>query len=528
MTTAACRTMLRVVAGLLLVVMAGCASLPAVGPRAAPSYARSASDDTALGRIAGASSPAPGLSGFRLLPLGTFSLDARVELSRRAQATLDLQYYHFASDRTGLWLLRALRDAAGRGVRVRLLIDDLYTGGADSLFLSFAAHRNVEVRLFNPFVVARGRGPVGRFLAAPFDWTRINHRMHNKLFIADGAMAVLGGRNIADEYYLRRDSDNFIDVDALAVGAVLPELQSLFDMYWNSANVFALGTLAASPLNAVQLQRQFELATNAETTPPPSPLPASDVLGRPAIGGELDRGALALHWGPARAFADDPDKPMAGRAGGALAPTSVTHNVYEAMRGATHSVMASSPYFIPGKAGMELIAGLRQRGVAVSVLTNSLASTDEPLVHLGYVRYREALLDLGVELHELSHLRLKENMRMFLYGARLGRLHAKTVVIDGRTSFVGSMNLDPRSATLNTELGVFIDSRELAAELEHLIEIDREHSAYLVRRTADGGCCEWVTPKGDRQRVLLTEPDSTWWMRFIFTLVEPLTPEDHL
>ncbi len=508
--------------------LGGCASLPQVDRTALASEAIPASPASALARMAVVGQPAADASGFRLLPLGPYSLDARVQLAQRAQATLDVQYYHFADDETGRWLLRALRDAAARGVRVRLLIDDLYTGGADTLFLAFAAHPNIEVRLYNPFTVARGSGPFGRFLAAPFEWGRINHRMHNKLFIADGAWAVMGGRNIANEYYLRKDADNFIDVDALVAGFVLPPLQALFDRYWNSDAVFPLQAVVPEHRTPDQARAAFEAATDAARTPPPGPLAERDVLGYAPVGAEFDAGAVQLHWGSAYVFADHPDKPFEGGAGGDLLETSVTYNLFEAIRMAEREVQASSPYFIPGVQGMALISGLRQRGVQVSVLTNSLASTDEPLVHLAYARYREPLLALGVELYELSHRRVKDNMRMFLFGASLGRLHAKTVIIDRRVAYIGSMNLDPRSATINTELGAVVDSPRIAAELMHLIEIDRLHSAYRVRRTAGGGCCEWVAPDSDRQRVLTLEPDSAWWMRWWGSLLQPLAPEAHL
>src|SRR5207248_8062812 len=202
----------------LLALLGGCTSLPAVDRQAIASSAIGMSPATALGRMAQASTPAPNLSGFRLMPLGTFSYDTRLQLARRAEVSLDVQYYHFENDESGRFLLRALRDAAQRGVRVRLLIDDFYTGGQDPLFVAFSAYKNVEVRLFNPFCCNRGSGQVGRFAAAVGDWSRVNHRMHNKMFIADGAMAVFGGRNVADEYFLRNEKQqNFVDVDAFAI-----------------------------------------------------------------------------------------------------------------------------------------------------------------------------------------------------------------------------------------------------------------------------------------------------------------------
>ena len=260
--------------------LAACSSLPVVDRPAIASEAIALNPDTALGRLARRSAPDEDSSGFRLMPLGPFSLDARVELAQRAQVSLDVQYYHFEDDETGRWLIRALRDAAQRGVRVRLLLDDLYTGGHDMLFLAFAAHPNVEVRLFNPFVRARGAGPTGRLLGSLDQFSRVNHRMHNKLFVADGAMAVIGGRNVANEYFLRNSmGQNFIDVDAFAVGWVVPPLQALFDRYWNADAVYPLEAIARSVATPAELRQKFDHWTGPELTPAPPVLPRSDVLG---------------------------------------------------------------------------------------------------------------------------------------------------------------------------------------------------------------------------------------------------------
>ncbi len=517
--------------GLLLVVVLGlgaCTTLPAIDRAAITSEAIPLNTSTTLGRIAKTSQPAPELSGFRLMPLGLFSLDTRVQLARRAEVSLDVQYYHFEDDETGRWLLRALRDAAVRGVRVRLLIDDLYTGGKDPLWLAFAAHPNVEVRLFNPFARARDRGQGGRFLASLDEWGRVNHRMHNKLLIADGAMAVIGGRNVANEYYLRSMSENFIDVDAFTAGWIVPPLQYLFDRYWNSDPVYPLEAVTKSELTKPQLRALFEDWTGPEKTPPPKELPPNDVLGYGPIADDLDVGRLGLIWGEAFVFADHPDKPFDGEAGGELLETSVTYNVFEAIRGAKEEVVASSPYFVPGPVSLEMLSELRAKGVKVTVMTNSLASTDEPIVHIGYAAHREEMLHMGIDLYELSSSRLKDNKRPFLFGKSLGRLHAKLVVIDKKRLFIGSMNLDPRSATINTELGAMIDSPQLARELLRIIDIDRLQSAYRVRLRANGAGLEWLSTDGDQEMILTEEPDSTLWLRLKSWLLTPFVPIEQL
>jgi cardiolipin synthase C len=523
------RMLLRV--GVLLAALFGlgaCTTLPAIDRAAITSEAIPLSTKTTLGRIAQSSMPAPELSGFRLMPLGLFSLDARVQLARRAEVSLDVQYYHFENDETGRWLLRALRDAAVRGVRVRLLLDDLYTGGQDPLFLAFAAHPNVQVRLFNPFARARDQGQTGRFLASLDEWSRVNHRMHNKLLIADGAMAVIGGRNVANEYYLRSMSENFVDVDAFTTGWIVPPLQYLFDRYWNSDPVYPLESVARSGLSAAELRAAFEDWTGPAKTPPPQELPPNDILGYGPIADDLDIGRLGLIWGEAYVFADHPDKPFDGSVGGELLETSVTYNVFEVIRAAQQEVVASSPYFVPGQVSMDMFRELRGKGVKVTVLTNSLASTDEPIVHIGYARHREELLRMGVDLYELSSSRIKGNKRPFLFGASLGRLHAKLVVVDKKRLFIGSMNLDPRSATINTELGALIDSPPLARELLRIIDIDRFQSAYRVRLRANGAGLEWLSNDGDKEMILTEEPDSTPWLRFKSWLLTPFVPIEQL
>jgi cardiolipin synthase C len=512
-----------------LLAFTGCTSLPSVDRQAIASQAIPLSESTTLGRIASGYRPAPDQSGFRLMPLGKFSLDTRIQLTRRAEVSLDVQYYDFENDETGRWLLRALRDAANRGVRVRLLIDDFYTSGNDELFLAFAAYKNVEVRIFNPFCCVRNSSQNTRFLFSVGDWRRVNHRMHNKLFIADGAMAVIGGRNIANEYFLRSTSgDNFIDVDAFTVGWVVPPLQGLFDRYWNADAVYPIHSVTRSPLTAEQLRAYFETTTGPENTPPPGPLPPTDILGYGPISEDLDDGKLGLIWADAYVFADHPDKPFDGEAGGALQDTSVTYNVFEAMRKAQSDLVISSPYLVPGKVGMELLRELRSRNVHVVAMTNSLGSTDEPVVHIGYSTYREPMLELGVDLYEISGSRVKKNKRLNLFGSSLGRLHAKLAVVDKKTIFVGSMNLDPRSATINTELGAVISSPALAREMIRIIDLDRLQSAYRVRRKADGSGLEWLSVENDKEVILTEEPDSSAWLRFKAMLLKPFVPESLL
>ena len=424
-------------AGIAALIVTGCAGLPTDVQRK-PSTAITNGADTTLGRLVQAAAP-PGepLSGFRLLPMPQFSLHARIELARRAQRSIDVQYYLVQNDETGRYLLRALRDAADRGVRVRLLVDDLYTAGADPLFTSFAAHPNVEVRLFNPFPAGRDRFGT-RWAWSILDFDRVHRRMHNKLYVVDNAIGVMGGRNIANEYFLRDGGSNFIDIDTLVAGAVVPRLSSLFDMYWNSPYVYPIESLVPSTGETPrQLRERFDKLTTGPSQLHPEEPDSTDLLGNNPLAKDLDAGALKLVWARAEAYADAPAK--------ALGPTeearglpadeskdSVLYNVRRYVRGAENEVLQTTPYLIPGRGGMESIRTVRGNGVAYSIVTNSLAATDESLVHIGYRRYRPEMLRLGVELYELSPKRVEQTKRFGMYGSASGRLHGKSAVIDHR------------------------------------------------------------------------------------------------
>jgi putative cardiolipin synthase len=512
----------------LVAMVAGCASLPS-GVLRPPSMALPASTASTLGRIAAQSQPAPELSGFRLLPVAAFALDTRLQLIRRAERSVDVQYYHIADDEVGHLLLAALRDAALRGVRVRLLIDDLYTENLDPTLLGLAAYPNVEVRLFNPFPGGRDFF-LTRFLRSAHEFSRVNRRMHNKLLIADGAMTVTGGRNIANEYFMRNDQANFVDLDTFATGPLVTELAAYFDDYWNSPVVFPVGAIVHSALTPAELQRQFDAITGDALQPEPPP--ANDVLGYGPIAEDLDAGRLGLVWASATAYADAPGRIKGMGASYALLPLedveSVRYNVIDLMRRARSEVLMTTPYLVPGEKGMALLAELRSHQVKVRVLTNSLAATDEPLVHIGYKRYREPMLALGVELHELSPVRAKRSKRLGMFRSAQSRLHAKTAVIDRRLIFLGSMNFDPRSEKTNTEMGVFIDSPQLAREMLRLMDLDKLQASYQVMLRPDGQGLQWVASDDEGEVVLNDEPDADRFTQFILKLLAPLAPEELL
>jgi|KBSMisStandDraft_5_1062788.scaffolds.fasta_scaffold02012_2 putative cardiolipin synthase len=502
-----------------------CGTVPAQRERH-PSFARQPAADSPLARIVNDSIADPALTGFRLMPLGSYSLDARVQLARRAHDSLDVQYYLIKADRAGGLFMRTLRDAALRGVRVRLLVDDLYTSGSDEMFSGLAAYPNVEVRLFNPFCCARG-STLGKYAASLADFGRLNHRMHNKLFIADGSAAVMGGRNIADEYFTWRDSGNFVDMDVLVIGAAIGRLRDIFDDYWNSPQAYPIDTIVPRAGTPEEARRVFERLIDEGEQMRSITLPPNDILGYGPIAEDLDAGRLGLVWGRAMAFADPPAKAAAPTAEMARS-MSVQMNVMDRVLEATSEVVISSPYFVPGTTGVSELAGLRRRGVKVSVLTNSLAATDEPVVHVGYARYRDALLHGGVDLYELSPKRIASSERLRLPGASLGSLHAKAAVIDERRIFIGSTNLDPRSDSTNTELGIFADCPELAREMIRTLNLSKLTGAYRVRLAAYGGGLEWLSLENDREVVVSEEPEVTPWLRFKTMLLAPFVPEQLL
>lgn len=515
-----------------VVLTSGCASLPTSVVRD-ESAAIPVSTDTSLGRVASSSSPDAALSGFRLLPSGAFALDARLELARRAESALDLQYFLIKSDATGHSILRELRDAALRGVRVRLLLDDLHTSGQDALLLGLAAHPNVEVRLFNPFASRRG-GLIRRFAASLPEFERLNHRMHNKLFIADGAIAIAGGRNIADEYFTRHPLANFIDLDVLVAGAVVPELATIFDGYWNSASAYPVQALADRRESASDRRAQFDRATRVAHPPALQDMPASDVLGYARLAADLDGGRLELLWSPAEAFADPPypeiDEEAAARPRRGLSPQSASRvrlSVLEHIRDARSEVVLVSPYLIPGRRGMDLIRTVRNRDVSVSVLTNSLASTDQPVAHIGYRRYRHELLALGVELYELSPVKAGRESQRILFGDSVGGLHTKAVVFDRDELFIGSMNFDPRSNHYNSEMGLFIHGPAIAREAWQLSNWAKLQGAHRLRLRPGGGI-EWRTPAEADDEVHGAEPEAPFWTRLLLNLLAPFAPEELL
>ena len=523
---------------LLSLLLTGCASLPDdPGPRsyttAVPVPAQGPA--TPLDRLAQASMPGAtvGESGFRVL-LGSNALDARLHLLRSAQRSLDLQYYHLHNDATGRLVLRELRNAAQRGVRVRLLLDDLYTDDIEPLLSALGAYPHVEVRLFNPFA-ARG-SLARRYGAALLDFARVNRRMHNKMLVADGALAVAGGRNLGNEYFWRGNEANFFDVDLLIAGAVVPQMSSIFDEYWNAPQVRPANAVLPVPaLSGDALRRDFDQRVDGPDTPDWVSYRGPDPSGLPPLVDELATRRVVMVRGTAQAFADSPAKAWGQMETARLPSGAVLDNsrrlLSANLRGARQDIWMVSPYLVPDAAAIEGMAANIQRGVHIHLLTNSLAATDEPVVHTGYRRYRDNMLRAGVQIHEL-HPELSRRMVAsdLPSSATLLRMHTKFGVVDKQRLFIGSVNFDPRSERLNTEFGILVESPALAAEAQRMVELLAKTAAYRVRlKEGTERDLQWVDDYSSGvQELVEREPGASLWMRAKLYVQSILIPESLL
>jgi len=505
--------------------LAGCAGLPTFQPQPethAPSTA--GVSQTQLARIARADQPEmPGLSGFRLLPQGPTAFNARLALARRAEKTIDAQYYVLQRDMTGLAFLRELRAASARGVRVRLLVDGLYAPVSEDLYAALAVMPNFEVRQFNPLPARAGPLP-WRLLLSMNDLSHLNRRMHNKLFVADNSIAVTGGRNIADEYFMFSESSNFVDMDLLVSGQVVPELSQTFDEYWNSAQVRPMALL--QPVPEVE-DAQRVLQTAFAPVPAQFREPGVDLLGLPPVETQLEAGWLTQTWADARVLADFPGKITLDDPEASFAD-SVTQRTVAQIQGARSEVLIISPYFVPGERGLALLQDAAKRGVQTSVITNALNATDETLAYSGYSRYREPMLKSGVRLYELGAHLVTRDRRLGNFKSSSGRLHAKVAVVDRRRMFIGSMNFDGRSAWLNTEVGLIVDSTELAAEFRQLVD-ELGPGTYELRLDPKQGAMTWVERDIDgAETVQFEEPGWSTFHRWRDWLLLQLVPEEML
>lgn len=483
--------------------LGSCASLPTDYAKE-PSTTIRDTGDTQLGQKARPLVAAhPGESGFYVLSDGVEALAARLLLAQRAEVSIDVQYYYILPDITGYLLLGRLAKAADRGVRVRILLDDIETKGYEQTFAVLSANPNIEIRLANPFA---NRGARGVNLAT--DFQRLNHRMHNKSITFDNAVTIVGGRNIGAEYFGAGDVFNYRDLDVLGLGPVANQVSTEFDTYWNASETVPVTAFVEpddSPESAEELRQKFAaVVEEAKTTPYVDALKSS--IGDLLLSYEAD----LLVWAPARVVFDLPYSEATGS--DEAGPEVLAGILVTAAEQAVTELFVVSPYFVPGNSGVERFRQLRERGVRCVVVTNSLASTDVAAVYGGYKDYRKALLEMGVELWEVMAYPDKPGHQR---GASTERrsLHAKTFVVDRSVVFVGSFNWDPRSRGINTEMGLLIESRQLASGLVESVSTALPGAAWQVRLNKKGEV-EWVNVQDGADAVYTKPPQTSVWQRF--------------
>ncbi len=484
----------------LCAVLGGCA-LPSLAGRSTSTVIT----DTADTRLAHAVAPGiaahPGESGIYPLRDAHEAFAARVLLAKRAERTLDVQYYIWHRDLSGMLLFEALHDAANRGVRVRLLLDDNNTSGLDAALAALHVHPNIEVRLFNPFVIRQPRA-IGYLT----DFSRLNRRMHNKSFTADNQATIIGGRNVGDEYFGATEGSAFVDLDVMAVGPVVSDVSADFDRYWSSGSSYPLDLVV--PI--VEPTLRIETAAS-QIEDDPAAAAYVKALRDTAFMRELAEGRLALDWARTRMVSDDPAKGL----GLGRAEPMLPRLLKMAGEPATELELVSA-YFVPGSRGVDALVEMAQRGVNVRVLTNSLEATDVAPVHAGYAKRRKPLLKGGVRLYELRKQPSKPERKRPQLSAMMqssaSSLHAKTFSIDRSRVFIGSFNFDPRSINLNTEMGFVIDSPKLAGDIASVFDNGLASRAYEVRIDEDDRLY-WLEQRDGRILRHDTEPGTTFWQR---------------
>lgn len=435
----------------------------------------------------------PGNSAVYPLIQAQDAFAARVMLIRSADKSLDLQYYIWQNDVSGQLLFKELHHAAERGVRVRLLLDDLGASGLDQSLWHLTQHPMVEVRLFNPFVQRQFK-----WLGFIYDFPRLHRRMHNKALIADNQFTIVGGRNIGDAYFGATDDVVFSDLDVLVAGEVVQDVSQDFDLYWNSLASYPAERLIKEPSKAPP---PASTSQSARADSYKRAVQQSDFMQ------QLVNHELELQWVPVRMVSDSPDK--------VLNKGAKEKNLMPQLRAIigqpNQQILLVTPYFVPTKAGVQAFTELAKGGIDIQILTNSLAATDVAIVHSGYAKYRKALLKAGIRLFELKRTSGSDEQKRLtkaLSSSSASSLHAKTFAIDGETVFVGSFNFDPRSAHLNTELGFVVQSTELAEQMQQVFRDLLHFSAYEVK-LGQGNRLYWQETTSSGTMLHSTEPESS-------------------
>jgi putative cardiolipin synthase len=490
--------------------VAGCATLPKDFDRP-ESYALNDTENTALGKAYEKERAAhPGKSGFHLLGNGLDAFVARAVLSHHAERSIDVQYYLYHNDLVGRLFTDLLLKAADRGVRVRLLVDDMDLAGRDLGAAALDSHPNMEVRLFNPF--SRNVGRLSQFVTRLGSVTR---RMHNKTFTVDNQVAVVGGRNIGNEYFEADPDLAFADLDVMAVGPVVKEVSSVFDRFWNSELAYPASVLLKgkppTPEKVEELREKLsKYVAEQNDSEYLRALRNSDLADK------IRKDRVEYRWGDAEVVFDQPEKLLHGFSETQYHLSPMLKPYWEAVE---KELIIFSPYFVPGKSGTTFLTQLAQRGVRVRILTNSLASNDVGVVHAGYKKYRKKLLRGGVEIYELNKklTRKQRKEKKGAEGASKASLHTKSFVFDRKQVFVGSLNLDPRAVMHNTEIGVVLKVPEIAEKMAKWFEENIEQVAFRLELKKDENGYErllWHGWEKGKPVVYTREPHTGFWYRF--------------
>jgi len=487
----------------IITALQGCATVDFDYPKP-ETAAQTDTADTYLGKQhAGLADQHPGKSGFYPLSDGIDALAARLLLATRAERTIDAQYYLIKSDTSSHAFIHSLLDAADRGVRVRLLVDDIFTGGYDAGMAGLDSHPNFEIRIFNPFARRSAR-----FMDGITSFSRINRRMHNKSFTADNQVTIIGGRNIADEYFGAREDAKFGDLDVMAIGPVVQDVSDMFDSYWNHERAAPIEAFADMPDDpAAELERvraELEKARQKVTTTKYAAAVKDQVLEY------VETDTSAFIWAPYTLAVDSPDKAFKKKAETAA---SIKTPLRESLLSAENEVIIISPYFVPRKPGIEAISDLQRSGVDVTIITNSLAANNQSSVHGGYAPSRKPLLESGVRIFEVRADADVSGSEIVAASGAKATLHTKAFVVDQREVFIGSFNFDPRSANINTELGVIIRSPEMAENFAKLIDENLAEQTFEVFLN-EKGKLRWRGFEDGQEVILDKEPQTTWGQRF--------------
>ncbi|MBW1893921.1 MAG: phospholipase D family protein [Deltaproteobacteria bacterium] len=489
--------------------MGGCATLPDNFERPV-SYAYTHTQDTRIAKaIQDEKEAHPGKSGFLMLTTGLDAFVARAVLADQADRSIDVQYYLYQNDLTGKLLSARLIQAADRGVRIRLLVDDMDLEGRDLNAAILDSHPNVEVRLFNPF--SRKTGRISQFLTR---YGSVTRRMHNKSFTVDNQATILGGRNIGNEYFEADPDMTFSDLDVLAIGLVPERVSAAFDKYWNSDLAYPATVLKGRSPTSEEIElasRQIDefLAQQANSE-------YLQALRNSKLANTLRSHQLSFSWGNAEVIYDQPEKLLHDF-------DKLEYHLIPKLKpyldGVTEELILFSPYFVPGKEGTAFLTQLSEKGVRVKILTNSLSSSDVSIIHAGYAKYRKDLLRAGIELYELNKKisRKDRKAKKGEYGSSKASLHAKSFVFDRDTIFVGSLNLDSRSAYHNTEIGVVFQSVEIAGGMGEWFDKNIETIAFRLELYVDEDGSEeirWHGLDDGKQQVFTTDPYAGFWRRF--------------